>query len=175
MKPYNKEDHNILNEDVRSQIDQIKKGKLKPGFQEKEPQKDSNVIDVVVTYAKALGVDPVTAFNRIFTGQKIRRIDNRTIIVERLPITESQAIKKERGAEKDVILDHTIPLQLGGSNAKNNLKLVPKIDWEEYTPIENAIGRALRNKKISKKKSVELIESFKEKVITADDVLNALK
>ena len=169
------EDHNILNEDVRSQIDQIKKGKLKPGFQEKEPQKDSNVIDVVVTYAKALGVDPVTAFNRIFTGQKIRRIDNRTIIVERLPITESQAIKKERGAEKDVILDHTIPLQLGGSNSKNNLKLVPKIEWEEYTPIENAIGRALRNKKISKKKSVELIESFKEKVITADDVLNALK
>ncbi|MHA1401993.1 MAG: hypothetical protein ACTSQE_16720, partial [Candidatus Heimdallarchaeaceae archaeon] len=42
---------------------------------------DTNLIHTIALYAKAIGTDPLTAFNRIFTGQKIRRIDSGTIIV----------------------------------------------------------------------------------------------
>lgn len=132
---------------------------------------EKGLLDNLFLYAKAIGTDPVTAFNRIFTGQKIRRIDSGAIIVERMPFVESQAIRSERGATNEVILDHTIPLQLGGSNSENNLKLVPKADWQRYTPIENYLGELLRNDKISKKEAQDLIIKFKNGEITEFDII----
>jgi len=126
-------------------------------------------INTIWVNAKALGVDPVTAFNRWFTGQKIRRVDNGTIIVERMSLEESQAIREERGATDELRLDHTIPLQLGGSNTKSNLRLVPIDDWKRYTKEENRIGRLLRNGEITKKEAQQMIKDFKEGVVSSID------
>lgn len=128
----------------------------------------------VVTYAKALGTDPVTAFNRIFTGQKIIRLDNGTIIVERLPVEKSQAIKEQLGGTTEMTLDHIIPLELGGSNDISNLKLYPKAEAAAADKVENLLGAALRSKKITKAKAQSLMRDFKDGKITADDVKNSL-
>jgi len=147
---------------------------VKPEFG--EVQTDDGIIKTTLTYAKALGVDPVTAFNRILTGQRIRYVTNGVVVVERLPLKESQAIKEERGGlTPDMKLDHTIPLQLGGSNDESNLKLVPTDEWNTYTPVENTIGLAVRNKKISKNEAQKLIVDFKDGKITSEDVFNRLK
>jgi hypothetical protein len=115
-----------------------------------------------MAYAQALGTDPETAFNRIFTGQKIRKVTNGTIIVERMPVGESQDIKKKSGANNpEMKLDHTIPLELGGSNSKDNLKIVTTSEWSSYTKVENALGKALKEKKISKSEAQRLIVEFK--------------
>jgi hypothetical protein len=157
----------------RKELEKAKDGE-KPEFG--EAQTDENIIKTVWTYAKAIGVDPVTAFNRIFTGQRIRYVTNGVIVVERLPLSESQKIKEEQGgANPTMKLDHTIPLQLGGSNDKDNLKLVPTDEWATYTPIENAIGLAVRGNKISKKEAQELIKGFKNGDITSEDVYLKLK
>jgi hypothetical protein len=141
-----------------------------------EVQSNDSVIKTVWTYAKAIGVDPVTAFNRIFTGQRIRYVANDAVVVERMSLQESQAIKEKwGGATPEMKLDHTIPLQLGGSNDEDNLRLVPTDEWATYTPVENAIGQALRNKKISKDEAQKIIKDFKDGKITSEDVYLKLK
>jgi hypothetical protein len=98
------------------------------------------------------------------------------IVVERMPMSESQRIKEEQGGKNpDMKLDHTIPLQLGGSNDQDNLKLVPTDEWATYTPVENAIGLAVRNGKVSKTEAQTLIKDFKDGKITSEDVFNRLK
>ena len=155
-------DNQLLEKNKKDEaLDEIEKGKKESGF-----------IDQVLLYAEAIGTDPLTAFNRIFTGQKIRRLDNGTIIVKRMPFEESQRVKTERGAVKGLILDHTIPLQLGGSNSKSNLKLVPEPDWEEYTQVENYLGGLLRDEKINKKEAQSLIKDYKEGIISKEKILN---
>lgn len=136
---------------------------------------DDSFIDAVNLYAKALKTDPETAFNRIFTGQKIVRVTNDTVMVERMPLKDSQAIKKAQGGNTTSLkLDHTIPLQLGGSNSKDNLKLVPTGTWNTYTSVENALGRALKAEKITKKEAQELIVEFKKGKLTKEAVLKRI-
>lgn len=132
---------------------------------------EGSFIDKVLLYAKAFGTDPVTASIYLFQGEKIRRVDNGAIIVERMTVEESQGIKKERGATSDMILDHIIPLQLGGSNSKNNLKLVDTDEWSSYTPVENYIGDKLRAGMIDKKEAQRLIKEFKDGKITKEQIM----
>jgi len=133
--------------------------------------KSSDFIDQVQVYAKAIGTDPETAFNRIFTGQTIRKVSNGTVIVERMSLSESQAIKRKKNAANPTMkLDHVVPLQLGGSNDKENLRLVTTAKWRSYTKTENILGRALENKKISKKEAQDLIKRFKAGQVSADAI-----
>lgn len=124
--------------------------------------KNDSFINAVIVYSNALKTDPETAFNRIFSGQKILKTENGAIIVERMSVGDSQAYKKKYGANtKQVKLDHTIPLELGGSNDASNLKLVSTSDWSSYTRVENALGSALKRGKISKTEAQDEIIRFK--------------
>lgn len=148
---------------------------LETTIEEKKKEKitdERSFIKDVAIYAQAIGTDPVTAFNRIFTGQKIRKLENKTIIVERMPLTESQSLKKKQGATDSMRLDHFIPLQLGGSNNLNNLKLVSEEEWDRWTKVENQLGRLLRAGKISRKDAQRLIKEFKEGKIKEEDIPN---
>lgn len=145
--------------------------KKKPAFDANTEIDERTILESVKVYANAIGSDPITAFNRIFTGQRIRRVDNNTIIVERIPLFESAKIKKERGATADLKLDHTLPLSLGGDNSDSNLKLIPTEVWKSYTPVENHLFKLLKGDKISKQEAQSLIIKFKNKEITAEDIL----
>lgn len=137
---------------------------------------NENLISTVILYANALGTDPETAFNRMFTGQKIRKVTNGAIIVERMNLSESQSEKKKRGGKNPTMkLDHTIPLQLGGSNDPGNLKLVPTPQWSSYTKVENVLGKALKNKKISKQEAQKLIVDFKDGKVSATSIIKEYK
>ncbi len=136
---------------------------------------DGDIISYVMVYSKALDVDPVTAFNRIFTGQKIVRVTGNTVIVERMPVSESQEIKKKANADNpEMKLDHTIPLELGGTNDENNLKLVSTSKWRSFTPVENALGKALKEGKVTKKEAQDLIIKFKNGDMTKDQITKAI-
>lgn len=144
--------------------------------------KEHSFIKNVKVYAEAIGTDPVTAFQFMFTGEKIRRTDEGVIIVFRgkARVEEEQLEfalqeRRQRGATADLMLDHTVPLQLGGSNADKNLKLVPKEDWERYTPVENFLGQALRSGDIDGKKAQQLIQDFKDGKITSQDVYASVR
>ena len=134
--------------------------------------KNGDFISMVKVYAEAMGTDPETAFNRIFTGQVIRRVDNGAIIVERMPLKDSTAIKKKAGGNNPTMkLDHTIPLQLGGDNSDGNLKMVTTSEWASYTTVENHLGKLLREDKISKTEAQQLIKDFKAGKIKKETIL----
>lgn len=143
-----------------------------PTYSNDEPQTEQSILGTVTTYAKAIGTDPLTAFNRIFTGQRIRRVDNGAVIVERMTLKASEGVKTARGATSEMKLDHTIPLELGGSNNEDNLKLVDSSIWESYTPVENYLGKKLRDDELNKSEVQDLITRFKNGEITAEDVYN---
>jgi len=137
---------------------------------------NESLIDTVLLYSKALGTDPETTFNRIFTGQRIKKVSGDAVIVERMPVGESQKVKKSlNGANSTMKLDHTIPLELGGSNDKSNLKLVPTAQWSSYTKVENALGKAVKEGKISKKEAQKLIVDFKNGAVKGDAILYRFK
>jgi hypothetical protein len=141
-------------------------------YKDNQKTSESNILDTITTYAEAVGTDPLIAFNRIFTGQKIRRVDSGAIIVERADLETTQGIREDLGATGEMRLDHTIPLQLGGSNSRKNLKLVSTDEWASYTPIENYLGKLLRDEKINKTQAQEYISDFKNGKITAEDIYN---
>lgn len=165
------EERNQLNKFIANMRKQQAKSGKQPAYGIGETTDSGSILDTVIVYAKALGTDPLTAFNRIFTGQRIRRLDNKTIIVERMPLATSQGIKSDLGAVNGLILDHTIPLELGGSNDKTNLKLVPYATWQQYTLAENHLGTLLRAGKITKARAQSLITDYKGEKINLGDIL----
>lgn len=126
---------------------------------------------MVQVYARAFGTDPETAFNRVFSGQKIMQVsDGGIIVVDRQEIKDSEAFKKkwvkEHGGKKsdikEVRLDHTIPNKLGGEEKPGNWEVVPKSVWSSYTKTENAMIKAVKNKKLPLKEAQKLIVEFKK-------------
>ena len=182
-----------VNEYAQDLLDRLKAGDITTSEAEKELDQYTNqdedaesfdsadepgFIDKVKTYAEAIGTDPVTAFTFLFQKEIIKRVDNGAIIVWRGKTTDTNKSRdfsldkrKELGATENLKLDHTIPLQLGGGNSNNNLKLVREEDWESYTPVENYLGDKLRAGLISKKEAQRLIKDFKEGKITKEEVM----
>lgn len=134
------------------------------------------LIGFVMTYAKAIGTDPATAFNDIFKGQVIQKVTNGTVIVKRMSLNASQAVKKAGGGDNaSMKLDHTLPLELGGNNERNNLKLVSTAAWQSYSPVENYLGKRLRAGTVSKKDAQKAILDFKAGLITFADIQKEFK
>ena len=139
--------------------------------------KNDDFFSMVSVYAKAMGTDPETAFNRIFTGQKIMQVsEGGIIVVERQDVADSEAFKKQwvenNGGKvsdmKEVKLDHTIPNKLGGEEKPSNWKIVPTSVWSSYTKTENALIQAVKDKKIPLKEAQQEIVKFKSIEDTAD-------
>lgn len=159
--------------DIEAKQEQASLGE-KPDFGDGQERGDKSIISIVSLYAKAIGTDPITAFDRILAGESIKRVENGTIIIERMPFEESQQLRKERASAselKELKLDHTIPLQLGGSNKEDNLILVSDAEWEAYTPVENLLGDHLRNGTIKRKEAQRLIKGFKRGEIPLADIV----
>jgi hypothetical protein len=159
-------------------MDYIEKNEIEMGEVDEE-----TFIDRVKLYATAMKVDMPTAFATIFHNNRIRKIENGTIIVERnatlfnkaedIPLNEkrSQKIRKELGAGKDLILDHTIPLGLGGLDERDNVKLIPVDEWESNTPVEVYLIKKLYAGLITKEEARKLILDFKNGKLSAVEIM----
>lgn len=137
-----------------------------PTFQNGSQTSNQSLIQRVTNYAKAIGTDPVTAFERIFTGQTIREVRNGTIIVERMSLSESQSKKSVLGGGsvgKGMILDHIVPLEGGGSNDKSNLQLITTAQDgnADNQPIEDFIGKEIKNGNMTSAQAREISIRFK--------------
>lgn len=138
-------------------------------------QNNTSPLGTLSTYGKAAITSPGTTLHDLISGQRIMRVNNGALIVDRLPKADSQAVKTAGGGNNPSMkLDHTIPLQLGGTNAKSNLKLVPTATWAAYTPVEDTLGKALAANKINAQQATQMITDFKSGKITAQNVYDKL-
>ena len=130
--------------------------------------KEGDFLSMVEVYSKAMGADPETAFNRIFSGQKIVQVSaGQIVVVDRQDVGESEAVKKEfvkkyGGNTKEVKLDHTIPIKLGGAEERSNWRVVSNAVWSSYTKTENFLIKAVKEKRISLKEAQSEIVKFKK-------------
>ncbi len=74
------------------------------------------------------------------------------------------------GITTDLELDHIIPLQLGGTNAIDNLQLIDKDIHAEYTAVGNYLGKLLREGNIEQKEAQQLIVDFRDGKITKEKI-----
>lgn len=128
-------------------------------------------INHIYQVANALGTDPVTTFNDIFSGNssyRIAGVENGQVIVVRAPQKTTDAIKASQGgASAEYKLDHTIPLEIGGNNGKDNLLLLLTGDkntpgtWAGNTATEDLLGGALADGKITGEQAREYIIRYK--------------
>lgn len=135
-----------------------------------------NVIERIAGWAEAIGTDPLDAFDKLLRkGETFARMENGAIIVQRMSMKDSEAVKRKLGGGgKAVKLDHQIPLQLGGTNDESNLRLVTTEEWQSYTPVENALGQALHDGTISKADARDLVVKFKSGEITRKQIAEKL-
>jgi len=143
-------------------------------FKEDVSMDEKTFIERVSLVAQAMGTDPETAFNRIFTGQTIERVRNGMIIVKRAPKADSQNLKAKDGKKNTTWkLDHTIPIELGGEDilgSMKNKKLVTTAEWARYTPVELALIKASKTDKFKIKDLQNMVVAFKEGKITKEQI-----
>jgi hypothetical protein len=134
-----------------------------PEVNRKYGKNAEGLIDKIATWAQALGTDPVDAFEKFTQGERIARLENGTIIVQRMDESQSGAMRKKLGGGgKEVKLDHIKPLEIGGTNDPSNLRLVTTEEWQSFSPVEDYLGQALHAGKVSGKDAQDWIVKFKD-------------
>lgn len=130
-----------------------------------KPMNPNDMYAQVYLYSKAFGTDPETAWNKMFAGQRIEKVQGGKIVIVRSDVAKSQAYKSKYGKDnKNYKLDHTIPLALAGNEREDNYRLVTTSMWSLYTPLEVTLITAVEKNEISIKKAQKVISDYKSKV-----------
>ena len=150
---------------------------------------DRNIFGLVSAYAKAFTIDPGNAFRALFTKEKLGIIEGNLVHLERfygIFYTDkggSEEFKRKLMQEKGIPLDdienwkleHITPVKAGGSSATENLILVNNNLHDFFTPIDIAVGNAVKNRNITRQRAEELMKAFKiDKTMTAEQVISEL-
>lgn len=131
---------------------------------------EKDIFDRVSDYANAMNVDFMQAWELTFEGEVIRRTDAGQIIVERADEAYTQNIKEELGAKPGQELDHVMPLQLGGTNAKDNLELVDAEVHEKYTRVGNHLRRMAIGEVITMEKARQIMRDFRKGNLEEEEI-----
>jgi len=72
-------------------------------------------------------------------------------------------------------LEHIVPVKAGGDTSDKNLMLVNNELHDFFTPIDIAVGNAVKNRTITRQEATKLMRDFKvNKTITAEELINKL-
>ncbi|KKK93788.1 hypothetical protein LCGC14_2689390, partial [marine sediment metagenome] len=150
---------------------------------------DRNIFGLVSDYVRAFRIDPSNAFKALFTKEKLGVVKGNLVELQRFfgirfdDKGGSEEFKRNLMGEKGIPLDdienwkleHITPVKAGGSTAEKNLMLVNNEMHNFFTPIDIAVGNAVKDKRITRKEAEELMIDFKvNKTITAEEVISAL-
>lgn len=129
-----------------------------------------SMAELVKLYVQAFGSDPLSAIQTLFTTEQLKDVRGGAVIMERMGVETSEAIKRKGGAGPTDRLDHIVPLELGGDNSMSNLKIVTFDEWNSYTKTENYLGDLLNEGKVTEQEAKSAIIAFKNKELTSEEV-----
>lgn len=146
---------------------------------------------LVSRYAEAVVKDPSNALKALFTDEKLGKVEGNLVELQRfygIKFTDkggSQEYKQKRMQEMGLDwdkekgnykLEHIVPVSAGGDNSDSNLIPVNNTEHDVYTPVDIALGEAVKQGKITRKKATELAYGLKvSKVLSVEDIIKQLK
>ena len=120
--------------------------------------------DKLSLYGKAALEDPKKTVKAIVSGQPIRKVVGDSVILERqndLAILDS--------GNKETVVDHIIPLSLGGTNDKSNLQNITTNENIAKAKVEKQILKDLKSGKINEKEAQKRVKDWKNQLDTLPD------
>lgn len=133
-------------EDKRAENRQKTAKSITNRFEVSEDAPD-NLSQTAALYVKGLIKDPGNTLQAIFTKERLRKITGNAAVFER-----NQGLSDlDSGAE--TVVDHIVPLSLGGSNNRNNLRIISAADNQAKAKEEVRLGKLLKEGKITKKQA----------------------
>jgi len=162
---------------------------LQKPSEKKASEYQRTILGTISDYAKAFTIDPSNAFKALLTKEKLGVVKGNLVELQRfygIHFTDkggSQAYKKKLMEQQGIPwsdkdkwkLEHIVPVKAGGDNSNKNLMLVNTELHDFFTPIDIAVGNAVKDKRITRKKATQLMRDFKvNKTITAEEVIQNL-
>lgn len=136
---------------------------------------DDNILDVIERGAKAFRVDKKTAFKAMFSSEKIDLVNDKRVGLLRMGEEQAAAYKEEFGINaEDYRLEHIVPRAIGGGNGKNNLRVLTKSEWSQFTKADTKVINAVDKGTITPAQGRDLIEKYKNGEMTFEELELAL-
>jgi len=164
--------------------------KLKGALEVEAETPERSAVQLVSTYAKALGTDPVNAFKALVTSEKLGKVEGKLVQLQRfrgIPYTDkggSEEYMKRQLALMDIPwskrdqynLEHIIPVSAGGDNSAKNLQIISRALHNSYTKWDTSAGNAVKAGRMTRKEIENIARMLKvERSITLEDALRMIK
>jgi len=146
---------------------------------ESSPEAPKTLVDKIYLATMGIGVDPENTIKAIFTEERMRKISGNAMILERKEYLNT--------AKNGLVVDHIIPLALGGDNSDKNLRWITNDANQAKATLETKLAKELKNGTITKEaarvqitdwikkygqgqpyKSTSLLDSFIPKAYAAE-------
>lgn len=111
-----------------------------------------NIFSKTGTYIHAGVKNPIDTAKAILSGQPIRKVVNDAVILER-----QQNIGAEDLGNKTTVVDHIIPLELGGDNSESNRRTITTEENQLKMKYENQLQKQLSSGTINKKQASQMM------------------
>ena len=183
MKPFNKTQMEALQSYGKTEVEEGTK-------MTKDQYLDQRgMLNLAKDYIKAYFTDPANALKAMFTSEKLGIVEGNLVELQRFYDIEyfepggSQDKKKKMmediglsWKDKDKYsLEHILPVSAGGGTSDKNLKIIPLDEHDSYTPVDIALGMAVKSKNITRKEAEDLSRKLKiDKTMTHDEVMEQL-
>lgn len=153
----------------------------------KKAEKKEDETSSLVLGIRGLFVDPSQTIKAILSDEEIEKVEGNLVKFKRMEFKGEggsadvkSGMMKEMGLDPDkdskkYKLEHIVPLTAGGRNDRKNLQIVTTKDHNSFTPVDIALGKAVMNKKMSRRDAAQIARALKASEITVAEAMELIK
>lgn len=144
---------------AKVKADWLEYGKLTPDKifgENRETEGSANLFTVIGNYGKGIVKDPENTLKALFTEERLRKVVGDVSVFER-----KKFLSLLDKGDKNTVIDHKIPLSLGGSNDPSNLAVISEKENQEKAKIEVKLLDLIKIGQITKKQAQEIMKDWK--------------
>lgn len=174
----------IAREDVKRRLDEItddkgfksKAAELSPNYgYEVSTDAPSTLMGKIGLYGQSLITNPFETVGAMANGNPIRKMRGDITVLER-----KKGLGQIDQGNRDTVIDHKIPLSLGGSNKPENLQQLSTTENQQKAKVEVHLIDLVESGEITKKEAQERVGNWREElknlgsefpIATQDDIV----